>query len=286
MSNIITAGNATNNGTSISSDTSGVLELKTGSTPTTAIAVDASQNVGIGTNSPSSKFVVSNGGAVGFEINPTGIASAPALVSYNRSGAAYTQLTTLALQHVWQNSGSEVARIDSSGNLLVGKTTTATTALGWSLGSDRGNAKFSAGNYMIFNRDDNDILINFRRSDSSVGTITVNTTNTAYNTSSDYRLKEDIQPMTGGLAKVAALKPVTYKWKADGSDGEGFIAHELAEVCPHAVTGEKDAVDAEGKPVYQGIDVSFLVGTLTAALQEAHGLIKDLTTRLEKLEAK
>jgi hypothetical protein len=74
--------------------------------------------------------------------------------------------------------------------------------------------------------------------------------------------------MTGALAKVAALKPVTYKWNSNGSDGEGFIAHELAEVCPQAVTGEKDAVDADGKPVYQGIDVSFLVGTLTAAIQE------------------
>ena len=52
------------------------------------------------------------------------------------------------------------------------------------------------------------------------------------------------------------------------SDGEGFIAHELAEVCPQAVTGEKDAVDVEGKPIYQGIDTSFLVATLTAAIQE------------------
>jgi hypothetical protein len=177
-------------------------------------------------------------------------------------------------------------RIDSSGNLLVGKTTTATTSLGWSFGSDRGNAKFSVGNYMIFNRDDNDILINFRRSDSSVGTITVNTTNTAYNTSSDYRLKEDIAPMTEALARVAALKPCTYKWKVDGSDGQGFIAHELQEVVPQCVTGEKDAVDAEGKPQYQGIDTSFLVATLTKAIQEQQALIQDLTTRLAALESK
>jgi len=103
---------------------------------------------------------------------------------------------------------------------------------------------------------------------TNVGAITSTGTTTSYVTSSDYRLKENIQPMTGALAKVAALKPVTYTWKADGSSGEGFIAHELAEVCPAAVTGEKDAVDADGKPQYQGIDVSFLVGTLTAAIQE------------------
>jgi hypothetical protein len=86
------------------------------------------------------------------------------------------------------------------------------------------------------------------------------------------------------LAKVALLKPCTYKWNADGSNSEGFIAHELAEVCPQAVSGEKDAVDAEGKPQYQGFDASFLVATLTAALQEAHGLITALTARVEALE--
>jgi hypothetical protein len=74
--------------------------------------------------------------------------------------------------------------------------------------------------------------------------------------------------MTGALAKVALLKPCTYKWNADGSVGEGFIAHELAEVCPSAVTGEKDAVDENGKIKPQGIDVSFLVATLTSAIQE------------------
>ena len=107
-----------------------------------------------------------------------------------------------------------------------------------------------------------------RTSSAVVGSITFTGSTTAYNTSSDYRLKENVQPMTGALAKVAALNPVTYTWKIDGSTGEGFIAHELAEVCPQAVNGAKDAVDAEGNPVYQGIDVSFLVGTLTAAIQE------------------
>ena len=110
--------------------------------------------------------------------------------------------------------------------------------------------------------------INFNRNGSSIGAINTTTTTTAYATSSDYRLKENITPMTGALAKVAQLKPVTYKWKLDSSDGEGFIAHELAEVCPHAVSGEKDALDKDGNPQYQGIDTSFLVATLTAAIQE------------------
>jgi len=121
---------------------------------------------------------------------------------------------------------------------------------------------------------------------NQVGSISVTGSATAYNTSSDYRLKENIAPMTGALAKVATLKPVTYKWKSTGSDGDGFIAHELAEVCPHAVTGAKDAVDADGKPQYQGVDSSFLVATLTAAIQEQQELIKSMTSRIAALEAK
>jgi hypothetical protein len=103
---------------------------------------------------------------------------------------------------------------------------------------------------------------------SFVGWISASTTGTAYNSISDYRLKNTVTPMTGALAKVALLKPVTYKWNSDGSDGQGFIAHELAEVCPQAVSGEKDAVDADGNIKPQGIDTSFLVATLTAAIQE------------------
>ena len=79
--------------------------------------------------------------------------------------------------------------------------------------------------------------------------------------------------MTGALAAVSQLKPCTYSWKADGSAGQGFIAHELQAVVPDCVHGEKDAVDAEGNPVYQGIDTSFLVATLTAAIQELKAIV-------------
>jgi hypothetical protein len=103
---------------------------------------------------------------------------------------------------------------------------------------------------------------------TTVGSINFDNTTTSYGTSSDYRLKNNIAPMTGALAKVAQLKPVTYKWNVDGSDGQGFIAHELSEVVPQCVSGEKDAVDEDGNPKYQGIDTSFLVATLTAAIQE------------------
>jgi hypothetical protein len=89
-------------------------------------------------------------------------------------------------------------------------------------------------------------VINLRHQGLNSGSIVINTSTVAYNTSSDYRLKENIATMTGALARIALLNPVTYKWKADGSAGEGFIAHELQAVCPDAVSGDKDAVNEDG----------------------------------------
>ena len=125
----------------------------------------------------------------------------------------------------------------------------------------------------------------FYRNNSLVGSITNTLSATAYNTSSDYRLKENVQPMTGALAKVAALKPCTYTWKVDGSSGQGFIAHELQAVVPDAVTGEKDAVNEDGSIKPQGIDTSFLIATLTAAIQEQQAMIKTLQDKVAALEA-
>ena len=128
---------------------------------------------------------------------------------------------------------------------------------------------------------------------TNVGSINITSSATSYSTSSDYRLKENITPISGALTKVAQLKPVNFKWKADNSDGQGFIAHELAEVCPDAVVGTKDELDKDGNPKYQSIDTSFLVATLTAALQETKALIDTqaetinaLTARIVALEAK
>ena len=115
---------------------------------------------------------------------------------------------------------------------------------------------------------------------TAIGSITQNgTTGVLYNINSDYRLKESVAPLSGGLARVNALKPSIYKWKSDGSSGEGFLAHELAEVVPAAVTGEKDAVNEDGSIKSQGIDMSRVVPILVAAIQE-------LTARVQTLEAK
>ena len=106
------------------------------------------------------------------------------------------------------------------------------------------------------------------------------TTSVAYQTTSDYRLKENVAPMVGALDTVAKLKPCTYTWKVDGSDGQGFIAHELQAVIPEAVVGQKDQVNEDGSIKPQGIDTSFLVATLTAAIQELNAKVTALEAKL------
>jgi hypothetical protein len=152
----------------------------------------------------------------------------------------------------------------------------------------------------------------------TAGNINSNGGTTNYATSSDYRMKENVQPMANAIDKVMQLNPVTYTWKAEFAgtnlNGQGFIAHELQAVVPDCVTGEKDAfdrlgniLDAEGKvlqenvqeptkessisgqiwkyvkdsPRYQGIDTSFLVATLTKAIQELNLEVQLLKSKLE-----
>jgi hypothetical protein len=164
---------------------------------------------------------------------------------------------------------SEVGRFDSSGNLLVG--TTTNPAVGKL--AIAGNNGVTGSAIAVTNQSGTSqyyaaAFYNNGNSVSYCGSISISGTTTQYATSSDYRLKENIVPMTGALATVAQLKPCTYSWKPTGESTQGFIAHELQEVVPECVIGEKDAVDDNGNPVYQGIDTSFLVATLTAAIQE------------------
>jgi hypothetical protein len=133
----------------------------------------------------------------------------------------------------------------------------------------------------FFGRSNDGQVVRFFNAGSAAGNITNTSTVTTYNSTSDYRLKENIQPMVGALEKVAALKPCTYTWKADGRLGQGFIAHELQEVIPDAVQGIKDEVDENGNPEYQGIDPRMVVAILTAAIQEQQAIIESLKARLD-----
>jgi Chaperone of endosialidase len=155
-----------------------------------------------------------------------------------------------------------------------------TTAIGTTIVSDAGRNSLPEA-----------ILARWQRTNgsgvtSTIGTITTtgsgaSITGVAYNTTSDYRLKTNIEPLTDALSRLLQIPAHRFNWLADpsGQKVDGFLAHEAQAVVPEAVTGTKDAVDADGKPVYQGIDQSKLVPLLVAAVQE-------LSARVEALEAK
>jgi hypothetical protein len=261
---------------------------------TESMRIDSSGNLGIGTTSPTNGKLVITGNSVttGQGIRLTGDTAEARFICESATIGAGILGTFSTHPQLFYTDSAERMRIDSSGNVNIGLT-----------GASNRLAVYGPEATMLvrcstITDGTGRTIIGFQsNAGSGIGSISGNTSSTAYNTSSDYRLKQNIEPMTGALAKVAALKPVTYKWKLDGSDGEGFIAHELAAVCPHAVTGEKDATETvevkdengnvtgtEVRPVYQGIDTSFLVATLTAAIQEQQALIISLTARIAALE--
>lgn len=269
-------GSDTNTGIVYGTDT---VQIATGGT--TAVTVDSSQNVGIGTASPTSfgtgyvTLTLSGGTSGVFQSKVTG------------NDCRFYATSTETLFGNWAatplrflTNSTEAARITSSGQLCVGQTSNS----GSEVVGINGNGSTQLGLYCTPTTAYTQV--NFRNGNGAVGSISTNGSATAFNTSSDYRLKENVQPMSGALNKVAQLKPVTFNWKVDGSDGQGFIAHELQAVVPDAVTGEKDAVDVEGNPKYQGVDTSFLVATLTAAIQELSAKLDAAEARIAALEAK
>jgi len=291
-------------------DSSGVLNIGSGQ-----VYKDASGNLGIGTSSPNSVLNVV-GAQTTFDTNVFGqmlVRSTAAYnatpragivfsIKYNSAGAfisggssiqGYKQTASdgdfgNGLLFTTQADGAapaERARIDSSGNLLVGGTATnpVTSRVNGAVISANGSIQsrspsafsyyglsVTSGTHISFYTDNGTNFV-------TAGNIASNGANTSYNGTSDYRLKNNIQPLTSALNRVSQLRPVTWTWK-EGYGGtrpecEGFIAHELQEILPIAVTGEKDAVDADGNPQYQGIDTSFLVATLTAAIQELKAIV-------------
>jgi hypothetical protein len=257
--------------------------------------IDASGNVGIGTNNPASRLSVT--GSANIATFDGGSATSISLTGSSRSdlflidsGAATDQkrLTIrgdggnliFGVENDAVTAFTERMRITSGGDLLVGTTTSyGKTTSASNVGDGYIYASVSISNqanHMVFKNDATTVGSISRNGGSAV----------SYNTSSDYRLKENIEPMAGALAVVSLLKPVTFKWKIDGTNGQGFIAHELAEVVPDCVAGEKDAVDADGNIKPQGIDTSFLVATLTAAIQELNAKVDAQAAEIALLKSK
>jgi len=291
MARITADGEAAWNNTSTTQDAG--LRLYTTSQGTTAerVRISAVGNVGIGTSSPSYatdiRIAASNALRVGSSNNAYG-----SLLSWDNTAgeARLWSLGSYAL--VLGTNGTERARIDSSGNLLVNTTTSG----GWNSNSQlesvlSGNGSALSGYCTTSSGGGGQALIlrvnatnyslaNFYYSTTSVGTITTNGTVTVYGGTSDYRRKSNVQDLTGSGTFIDALKPRTFDWDT-GDKGVGFIAHEFAEVSPTSVCGEKDAVDADGKPIYQSMQASSaeVIANLVAELQS-------LRQRVAALEAK
>ena len=184
------------------------------------------------------------------------------------------------------SSTTERLRIDSSGSIILGGSTSGTAGTVTFLPNySTGSGTFIAATPLLYwNRtasNSTGTACLFQNSGATVGTITYTASSTAYTTTSDYRLKENVTVVTNGITRLQQLKPSRFNFIADpGHTVDGFIAHEVQSVVPEAITGTKDEVDADGKPVYQGIDQSKLVPLLTAALQEAVAEIESLEARL------
>jgi hypothetical protein len=294
-----TSGTASNNFTLYQpTSPDGTVRLANGNSGTTTdlVTVTSAGNVGVGTSSPSYKLDVTGQAraTTGFAVSTDGSAFTPsglnAIPNYGLGYITSTSISTVAgFGGVsFYTNQAERARIDGSGNLLVGTTTfnPAAGTAGLSMGS---TASLSGGGWGIIygsTSTASSYAAYFKNPNGAIGSIITSGSSTAYNTASDYRLKENVQPMMGALAVVQRLKPVTYTWKVDGSNGQGFIAHELQEVVPDCVTGEKDAIDVDGSISPQAIDTSFLVATLTAAIQEQQAIIEQLKADVAALKAK
>jgi hypothetical protein len=190
-------------------------------------------------------------------------------------------------------NGGEAARFDTSGIFYVGSAgsfyNAGLNAKGYFYSSGDGKALSVATNasavgytaLAVARQSSDGQVIECWRAGNVVGSVTVGASSTAFNTSSDYRLKDNPQPLTGSGAFIDALQPKTWTWKINGEIGTGFIAHEVAEVAPSSVFGEKDAVNEDGTPRHQAMEYGSaeFIANMVAELQE-------LRRRVAQLEAK
>ena len=173
-------------------------------------------------------------------------------------------------------------RLNGSGTVI--SENVAATAANFEINGATTNGHY---NILMNGATSNGYKVLFRHGTAVVGTIITTSSSTAYNTSSDYRLKENVADMTGAISRVKQLSPKRFSWIVDDLDAanvDGFLAHEAQTVVPEAVHGTHNQVDDEGEPVYQGIDQAKLVPLLTAALKESIAKIEALEARVTALE--
>ena len=283
-------GTDSNTGINFASDT---VNINTGGT--TRATVDSAGQVGMGTSSPAQQA------GRGLHINGTD--QARLKLTNASSGATANDgfdiivedgLDTHILNHENGNlklgtNNAERIRVDSAGRVGIGTTTTNNPDIADGGLQIRPNHSTGAPDVHFTRASSSGTsnVVGFVNGNVGVGSIAYNGSATAFNTSSDYRLKENINAISDGITRLKTLKPSRFNFIHDETNTlcDGFIAHEVSPIVPEAITGEKDAVDSDNNPVYQGIDQAKLVPLLTAALQEAIAKIETLETKVAALEA-
>jgi hypothetical protein len=239
-------------------------------TGTASFNIDSAGNVGIGTSSPSASLHLKSTTSGKPELRLEGAGAENGIITFLGSGHANPAVGLRyissgdSIGHLafYANSSSsstlsERMRIDSSGFIGIGETSPVDKLhikqngdIGACLRIDNSNTS-SAGSGSVV----------FERNGTVVGTIQLTGSATIYGTSSDYRLKENVVPMSGATAKTKLLKPCNFDWINFNENTDGFLAHELAEVVPDAVYGTKDAMRDEEYEVSPATGEVFTAGS-------------------------
>jgi hypothetical protein len=275
-------GTDSNTGINFGSDT---VNINTGGS--TRATVDSLGRLGIGTSSLGSynanadNLVIVDSGHSGISVQSG--ASSNGVLAFTDGANTYWQ-GFVEYEHTGNNlkfgtNGDERMRITSSGHLTnTASNSMPTSGSGWGFTEDQ--------LYLSTAGTSSNYALRFYNDNGLVGSVLVNGSGVTYNTSSDYRLKENVTAISDGITRLKTLKPSRFNFKADEKTTvDGFLAHEVSSLVPEAISGTKDEVDSNNNPVYQGIDQSKLVPLLTAALQEAIAKIETLETKVAALEA-
>jgi hypothetical protein len=268
-------------------------DVRFGISATEKMRLNSSGNLGIGTNSPAFRLHVvgpTNGVAyvsgssnayraeLALEANGqfTGsfVANPSASSSYGGIGTSLVGITTSSTDFVIATSNTERLRVNTSGHVLIGQTSASGSTNGIYMrpGVESGFIVTNDIALQLSRLSSTGDIQSFYSGNTRVGTISVSGSNTSYNTSSDYRLKDDFKDFNG-IDLISKIRTYDFKWKLDDTRNYGVIAHEIEEIIPYVVMGEKDG------EFYQGVDYSKLVPVLIKAIQELSAKVSALENK-------